>query len=51
MQTILKGYILRLLENDSFKDVYEQSKSFEPKEWQDHSQMFLQKIKDYIDNN
>ena len=46
-----KGYILRLLENDSFKDVYEQSKSFEPKEWQDHSQMYLQKIKDYIDNN
>ncbi len=46
-----KGYILRLLENDDFKDVYGKSKTFVPKKWVSNNEIFLNKIKEYIDNN
>lgn len=46
-----KGYILRLLENDDFKDVYGKSKTFVPKKWVSNNEIFLNKIKEYIDIN
>ena len=46
-----KAYILRLLENDDFKDVYEKSKTFVPKKWISNNENLLKKIKEYIDND
>lgn len=46
-----KAYILRLLENDDFKDVYEKSKTFVPKKWINNNENLLKKIKEYIDND
>ena len=46
-----KGYILRLLETDDFKDVYKKVKTFEPKKWVSNNEMLINKLKEYIDNN
>lgn len=46
-----KGYILRLLETDDFKDVYKKVKTFKPKKWKNNNEILLKKIKEYIDNN
>ena len=46
-----KGYILRLLETDDFKDVYKKVKTFKPKKWVSNNETLLKKIKEYIDNN
>ena len=46
-----KGYILRLLETDDFKDVYEKAKNFEPKKWVNNNDLLISKLKEYIDNN
>lgn len=46
-----KGYILRLLETDNFKDVYKKAKTFKPKKWVSNNEALLKKIKEYIDNN
>ncbi len=46
-----KGYILRLLETDDFKEVYEKAKNFEPKKWVNNNDLLISKLKEYIDNN
>lgn len=46
-----KGYILRLLETDDFKDVYKKVKTFKPKKWKNNNEILLKKIMEYIDNN
>ena len=46
-----KGYILRLLETDDFKDVYEKVKDFEPKKWVSNNEMLISKLREYIDNS
>lgn len=46
-----KGYILRLLETEDFKEVYEKAKNFEPKKWVNNNDLLISKLKEYIDNN
>ena len=46
-----KGYILRLLETEDFKEVYKKTKNFEPKKWVNNNDLLISKLKEYIDNN
>lgn len=46
-----KGYILQLNENDNLAYVLQECKKFKPKQWKFNNIIFLNKLKNYIDNN
>ncbi len=46
-----KGYVLKLEDDQEYADVFAKAKSFKPKRWVNKNKEFIEKIRDYIDNN
>ena len=46
-----KGYVLKLEDDQEYADVFATAKSFKHKRWVNKNKEFIEKIRDYIDNN
>ena len=46
-----QGYILKLTDFDKLNEILKKAKTFKPKKYASNNENFVQKIKEYIDNN